>query len=129
MTEQHRQVVLLVEDNPVNAELARTLLERDCFEVVHAATAESALRLAQDVRPNVVLMDLRLPDADGLAVVRSLRADPTFAQTAIIALTAYAMARDEEEALAAGCDGFIVKPFDTRSFTSRIHSILRARPS
>ncbi len=129
MTEEHRTLVLLVEDNAVNAELARTLLERDGFDVLHAATAEAALRAAKDSRPDLILMDLQLPDADGLSVVSRLRADPALAQPAIIALTAYAMSGDETRALGAGCDGYIAKPFDTRSFTARIRDILTARRS
>jgi CheY-like chemotaxis protein len=127
MSAQARPLVLLVEDNAVNAELARTLLERAGFEVLHAATGEAALRSARDAGPEIILMDLRLPDADGLALVRHLRADPVLSRTAIVALTAYAMTGDEAKALDAGCDGYIAKPFDTRSFADRIRAILAAR--
>ncbi len=127
MTEERHTLALLVEDNLANAELARTLLERDGFDVLHAATAEAAMRAAEDFRPDLILMDLRLPDADGLSVVSRLRADPLSARCAIIALTAYAMSGDEARALEAGCDGYIPKPFDTRSFTARIREIVAAR--
>ncbi len=120
-------IVLLVEDNPVNAELARTVLERAGFEVRHAATASAALRLARELQPAVILMDLDLPDGDGLAVVRTLRVDGPLAATPIIALTAHAMAGVEQAALEAGCSGYIAKPIDTRSFGAYVSSIAAAR--
>lgn len=128
-TSEHRKIALLVEDNAVNAELARTLLERAGYEVRDAATSEAALRLAQELQPYVILMDLRLPDGDGISVVRTLRQQVAMSRTAIIAVTAYAMRGDEEKAIAAGCDGYIPKPIDTRSFASRIAEIIASRDS
>lgn len=118
-----------MEDNAINAELACTLLERADFEVRVAATARDALQLATELEPDLILMDLRLPDGDGLSVVRSLRTRPGSSETPIIALTAYAMLGDEAKVIAAGCDGYIPKPIDTRSFTSRIREVLAARGS
>lgn len=113
----------------MNAELARTLLERADFQVHVATTAREALQLTAELEPDLILMDLHLPDGDGLSVVRSLRTRGESAVTPIIALTAYAMLGDEAKAIAAGCDGYIPKPIDTRSFTSRVKEILASRGS
>ncbi len=129
MSEKPGTLVLLVEDNEVNAELARALLARGGFEVLHAATAAAAYSMARDAQPDLILMDLQLPDGEGLSVVSRLRADPDIEQPVIIALTAYAMAGDEAKTREAGCDGYITKPFDTRSFTARMRSIMADRSS
>lgn len=122
-----RTVALLVEDNAVNAELASTLLRKAGFEVYGAVNAAQALRLAQEQRPDLILMDLRLPDASGLEVVKVLRAQPEFANATIIAVTASAMRGDEELAVEAGCDGYIPKPIDTRSFAGQVAEIMAVR--
>lgn len=118
-----------MEDNAINAELTRTLLERADFKVRVATTARDALQLAAELEPDLILMDLQLPDGDGLSAVRSLRTQRGSAETPIIALTAYAMLGDEAKAIAAGCDGYIPKPIDTRAFTSRIREIMASRGS
>ncbi len=122
-----RTVALLVEDNAVNAELTQTLLRNAGYEVHDASTAAQALRLAQELRPALILMDLRLPDGSGLEVVQVLRSQPGFDATAIIAVTASAMRGDEELAVAAGCDGYLPKPIDTRSFAARVAEMMAVR--
>lgn len=120
--------VLVVDDNAFNLELAQTLLELDGYQVRTAGDATEALGvLANGFRPRLVLMDIQLPGMDGLELTRQLRADPAYRSVTIIALTAYAMAGDEQRALAAGCDGYIVKPIDTRAFSARIRAAIDRR--
>jgi CheY-like chemotaxis protein len=120
---------LVVEDNPVNLELATDLLEAGGHLVWQARTAEEGLRLAQKVLPDVILMDLSLPRMDGLAATKALRANPAIGHLPVIALTAHAMKGDEESALNAGCDGYLAKPIDTRTFAARVVGFIEAARS
>jgi two-component system, cell cycle response regulator DivK len=107
--------ILIVDDNPANLKLARVLLSSEGFEVRTAADAVEALRVLGQFRPRLILMDLQLPGMDGFELTRTLKADPAYGDVIVVALTAYAMKGDEETARAAGCDGYIAKPIDTRS--------------
>ena len=120
--------IFIVDDHPVNLELAKVLLVLEGYEVHTAADAESALLLLPDLRPDLILMDVQLPGMDGLELARRLRADPLHKNTRIVALTAYAMKGDEEKALAAGCDGYMSKPIDTRTFPKMLASFLGGEP-
>ena len=116
--------VLIVDDTPVNLKLVRVLLSRQGFEVRTASTAEEALEMAQSFRPRLVLADIQLPGMDGLEMTRRLKASPETHDTVVLALTAFAMKGDEEKAFAAGCDGYITKPIDTRTFPSLIREYM-----
>jgi CheY-like chemotaxis protein len=116
--------ILVVEDNPLNLELVTDLLQAAGFIVCPANTAEEALRSARELSPDLVLMDLSLPGLDGLAATRALRADPATHHLTIIALTAHAMKGDEALALDAGCDGYLTKPIDTRTFTAKVAALI-----
>ena len=107
--------ILVVDDNPMNLKVIRLLLETEGYEVRTAADAEEALASLRSFRPLLILMDIQLPGMDGLELTRRLKADPATRDTRILAITAYAMKGDEQKALAAGCDGYIAKPIDTRS--------------
>ncbi len=107
--------ILIIDDNPQNLKLARVLLTGCGYEVRTAVDAEEALRLLDEYTPRLILMDLQLPGMDGLALTQLLKADPARRGIIIVALTAYAMKGDREKALAAGCDGYVSKPIDTRS--------------
>ncbi|HZP97453.1 MAG TPA: response regulator [Candidatus Limnocylindria bacterium] len=120
--------VLLIDDQEMNLELARELLEMDGYAVRTAGDADEALAvLASGFLPRLILMDIQLPGMDGLELTRRLRADPAQAGVVIIALTAYAMVGDRERTLAAGCDGYIAKPIDTRTFSRTIREALESR--
>jgi CheY-like chemotaxis protein len=106
--------ILIVDDNPANLKLARVVLNREGYDVRTAADAEEALVTLRTFRPRLILMDLQLPGMDGFELTRRLKADPARSGVVILALTAYAMKGDEERARAAGCDGYIAKPIDTR---------------
>jgi CheY-like chemotaxis protein len=112
--------ILIIEDNQLNLELATDLLEASGFVVYSAQTAEAGLRLARELLPDLVLMDFSLPGMDGLAATKNLKADPATRHLAVAGLTAYAMKGDEEIALNAGCDGYLTKPIDTRTFVATV---------
>jgi len=119
--------ILLVDDNPTNMKLITFLLQARGFAVRGAGSAPEALSVLQEFRPQLILMDIQLPGMDGLTLTRQLKADPATGDILIIAVTAYAMKGDEERARAAGCDGYITKPIDTRSLPGRLQEYL-ARP-
>jgi CheY-like chemotaxis protein len=121
-----KKQILVVEDNPLNLELVSDLLEAKGFVVHPARTAEEAYRLARELSPDLILMDVSLPGLDGLAATRALRAKPATRHLKIIALTAHAMKGDEELALKAGCDGYLAKPINTRTFVNKIAAFIAA---
>ena len=112
--------VLVIEDNPVNMKLAVMLLETAGHTPISARDAETGLALARTRQPNLILMDVQLPGMDGLAAATLLKADEATRHIPLIALTALAMRGDEERILAAGCDGYLAKPLDYRSFLAVI---------
>ncbi len=116
--------ILIIEDNFLNMKLMRTLLEVNRFEILKANDAESGLQLAQQHRPDLILMDLHLPGMDGLEAASVLKQDKSLNLIPIIAVTSFAMDGDCEKALAAGCDGYLTKPIDTRTFISSIQQYL-----
>jgi CheY-like chemotaxis protein len=108
--------ILVVDDNPTNLKLVTFLLSASSYEVRTATDARHALAVLESFRPDLILMDLQLPDIDGLELTRRLKADPRTRDTAIIAVTAYAMKGDEEKARAAGVDGYVCKPIQKDAF-------------
>jgi CheY-like chemotaxis protein len=119
--------ILIVDDNPANLKLARVLLASEGFLVRTAADAQEALTVLGVFAPRMILMDVQLPDIDGLTLTRRLKADPATRDIIVLALTAYAMKGDEERALAAGCDGYVAKPIDTRDLPRLVAELLAAR--
>jgi two-component system, cell cycle response regulator DivK len=115
--------LLLVEDNPANADMLARRLRRRGFEVVLAADGLTALIQAHRETPDLILMDLSLPEIDGLEATRRLKAVPATAGMPIIALTAHAMRSDQERALAAGCDEFETKPVDFERLLAKIAAL------
>ena len=116
--------ILIVEDDAQNLELATDLLEVAGHTVLQARSAEEGLRLARAERPDLVLMDVRLPGMDGHAAVGVLKGDPLTRAIPAVALTAQAMKADEAKARDAGFDGYITKPIDARSFAQSIARFL-----
>ncbi|MET0339951.1 MAG: response regulator [Polyangiales bacterium] len=117
--------VLVVDDNATNLKLITCLLATEPCEVVTATSAERALELMRAARPDLLLLDLQLPDMDGLELTRILRADPQLADLPIVAVTAYAMKGDEERAREAGVDGYVTKPIDKDHFRQVVGTFLR----
>ncbi len=116
--------VLIVDDVSVNVKLLTALLAPAGYKVFATGTAEDALALLETERVDAMLLDLRLPGMDGLALARRLRADPRHATLVIIAITANAMKTDEVAALEAGCDAFITKPINTRTVVPLIAQLI-----
>jgi two-component system cell cycle response regulator DivK len=121
--------VLIVEDNAVNQMLTRLLLSEKGHEVRTAADAEQALEILKVFHPALILVDLHLPGMDGLELTRILRKSEPANGPLILALTASSASEDEQRALAAGCDGFIAKPIDARTFCATIERFFGDRKS
>jgi signal transduction histidine kinase/CheY-like chemotaxis protein len=119
-----RNRVLVVEDNPSNLDLARMVLEGNGLTVDTASNGQEGLEKARHLRPDLILMDMQLPGVDGLAVTRQLKADPATADIKVVALTANALKGSEEQALAAGCSGYIAKPIELKKFMLQVTNFL-----
>jgi two-component system, cell cycle response regulator DivK len=112
--------VLVVDDNAANLKLARIVLSSSGFDVRTAADAFEAQDVVREFSPLLVLMDIQMPGMDGLELTRILKGADATKDIVILAMTAYAMKGDEEKARAAGCDGYITKPIDTRTLPSLV---------
>lgn len=117
-------LILLVEDNEANVMLAQAVLERDGFDVEVATDAAQAREWLMRVIPDLILMDVQLAGEDGIAFTQEIKANPKTSAIPIVAVTAHAMAGDRARAIHAGCDGYVSKPLDTRSFGSQMRAIL-----
>lgn len=116
--------VLLVEDNALNAKLVVFLLEAAGHEVKVATHAKEALTMLTGRLPDLILMDLQLPEVSGYDLTRQLRSAPATANLLIVALTAFAMTGDEAKALEAGCDAYVTKPVDAKTFVARVEGMM-----
>ena len=117
--------ILIVEDNPANLLLTRAVLQRAGYHTSEAHSAEAALDLVYSALPDVILMDVQLPGQDGLALTKRLKSDPATASIPIVVLTAHAMSTDRVRAEAAGCDGYISKPINTRTLADEVARVIR----
>ncbi len=122
-----RERVLIVDDNATSLKLVAFVMRAHGYEVSVVSDGASALEAIRVRPPDVVLMDIQMPGIDGLEIVRRLRADVASRDLLIIAVTAYAMKGDQERAFAAGCNGYITKPIDTRTLASTIAGALKDR--
>lgn len=121
--------ILVVEDNPANLKLAILLLKNAGHDVLQAEDGAVAIDIARDRRPDLVLMDVQMAGMDGLTAAGILKRDPATATIPIIALTAFAMRGDEEKILAAGCDGYIAKPFHYPDLLAKVTEMLGTGPA
>ncbi|HEX6706767.1 MAG TPA: response regulator [Albitalea sp.] len=119
--------ILVIEDSPVNMALTVAILENAGHAVLQADHAVEGIEIARREQPDLVLMDIQLPDLDGLAATRMLKSDPRTAKLPVIALTAFAMKGDEDETRAAGCDGYVTKPIRYKEFLAEVEAVLRRR--
>lgn len=116
--------ILIVDDTPVNLKLTRILLAKEGYKVQTAASAEEALEMLAGYHPRLILADIQLPGMDGLEMTRRLKGDEKTRDITIVALTAFAMKGDEQKARAAGCDGYITKPINTRTLGTVVREYL-----
>ena len=107
--------ILIVDDNPTNMKLISFLLTKRGYQVKCASGGAEALEMLKTFRPSLILMDMQMPGIDGFELTRRLKADPATRGITIVAVTAYAMKGDEERVREVGCDGYLVKPIDTRT--------------
>lgn len=119
--------ILIIDDNPINLKLEKILLTVEGYDVRTATDAEEALALLDNFKPRLILMDLQLPGLSGLELTEKLKSDPKYKNIIILAVTAYAMKGDKEKAIAAGCDGYISKPIDTKTLPSVIANHLGSK--
>jgi two-component system cell cycle response regulator DivK len=116
--------ILIIEDNEQNMYLMTFLLENNGYEIVQARNGRDGIRLAHETRPNVILLDIQLPEINGYQVAEELRKQKSLDSIPIIAVTSYAMAGDKEQILAAGATGYIEKPINPDTFISQLHEYL-----
>jgi two-component system cell cycle response regulator DivK len=116
--------ILVVEDTEDNRRILRDLLTRAGFELIEAMDGESGVAMATAHRPDLILMDIQLPVFDGYEATRRIKANPDTRDIPIIAVTSYALSGDETKALAAGCDGYVAKPFSPRRILAMVQEFL-----
>jgi CheY-like chemotaxis protein len=119
------KTVLIIEDSEFNRRLVEAVLKPHGYRLLSAEDGEAGVALARSEHPDLILMDVLLPGIDGYEATRRLRADPETSRLVVIALTASASNEEQELALAAGCDGYIPKPIDTRAFPEQIRQFLQ----
>jgi len=119
-----RETVLVVDDSPSNLKLLRVILESEGYDVHTAGDAEEALRLVQTVRPRLIVTDIHLPGEGGLDLTRRIKGEPLTRDVVVLAVTGCALKGDESRARAAGCDGYITKPFDIEALKRLIAGLL-----
>lgn len=118
------KLVLHVEDNPDNRMLVRRLLNAFGYQVVEAENAAQARALVQNLRPDLILMDINMPDVDGYTLTNELKLLPNLLGVPIVAITANVMKGDRERTLSAGCDGYIEKPIDVDRFLEQVEQFI-----
>jgi len=116
--------ILIVEDNERNLKLVRDVLQYAGYDVLAARSGEQGVALARERLPDLVLMDLQLPEMDGAEALRRLRADPLTRAIPVVAVTAFAMKDDRERALDAGFDSYIEKPISVRALPDQVRGFL-----
>lgn len=123
------ELILIVEDHEKNRKLVRDVLQHQGYRTLEAETAEEGIRLAQESRPALILMDVQLPGIDGITALGQLRADPRTSATPVIAVTASAMIHDRQKIMAAGFDGYQTKPIGVKEFLAAVRELLGRRGS
>jgi two-component system cell cycle response regulator DivK len=116
--------ILIVEDNEKNMKLVRDILRHHGHATIEAATGEEGVRLAGEHRPDLVLMDIQLPDIDGIAALRRMRADPALDPMPVIAVSASVMPDDQQKIVGSGFDAFVTKPIDLKQFRATVERFL-----
>ena len=116
--------ILVVEDQEDNRTILRDLLSMAGYELIEATDGAEGIKLAQKEKPDLILMDIQLPIIDGYEATRRIKSDAALKSTPIIAVTSYALSGDEAKARAAGCDGYVTKPFSPRELLAKVREYL-----
>ena len=124
MSIEEKGTILYVEDNPDNRTLVRRILLSEDYKLLEATNAFEALEILKTTRPDLILMDINMPDMDGYALTAKIKTTPGFERVPILALTANVMRGDREKTLEAGCDGYIQKPIDIDQLLKEIERFL-----
>jgi len=127
MADNNKGTILYVEDNPENRMLVRRVLLSEEYALVEATSAGQALDILQTSRPDLILMDINMPDMDGYTLTARIKSMPGFDRVPILAITANVMRGDREKTLQAGCDGYIQKPVDIDQLTREIEKFIVRR--
>jgi len=117
--------ILVIEDHEDNRRIVRDLLTSRGYDIVEAATGADGVQLAIAQRPDLILMDVDLPDIDGYEATRRLKADPALRSIPVVAVTSYALSGDEARAMAAGCEAYVAKPFSPRALLAKVQELVR----
>lgn len=118
------KTILIVEDNELNMKLFKDLLQAHGFDTLHSVDGQDTMQLAREHRPDLILMDIRLPKVSGTEHIKMLKADDTLKDIPVLAVTAFAMKGDEKKILEAGCDGYLAKPISVLHFLSEVERFL-----
>jgi len=116
--------VLVVEDTEDNRRILRDLLSMAGYDMVEAHDGAEGVAKAAEHKPDLILMDIQMPVMDGYEATRRIKADPALAHIPVIAVTSYALSGDEEKTRAAGCNGYIAKPFSPRQLLSKVREFV-----
>jgi len=117
--------ILVVEDTEDNRQIIRDLLTSAGYELIEATSGEEGIAKAASERPDLILMDIQLPVLDGYEATRRIKAQPELKAIPIIAVTSYALSGDDQKAFAAGCDGYVTKPFSPRALLAKVREHLK----
>jgi len=116
--------ILVVEDTEDNRQILRDLLGTAGYEMIEAHDGAEGVAQASEHRPDLILMDIQMPVMDGYEATRRIKADPALKSIPVIAVTSYALSGDEAKARAAGCDGYIAKPFSPRQMLAKVREVI-----
>ena len=126
---ENKGTILYVEDNPDNRLLVRRILLSEDYSLLEATDAMDALNVLKTAQPDLILMDINMPDMDGYTLTAKIKSMPGFERVPILAVTANVMRGDKEKTLEAGCDGYIQKPLDIEQLTREIERFILRRPN
>jgi two-component system, cell cycle response regulator DivK len=119
-----RKCILVVEDQEDNRQILRDLLTNGGYDMIEAENGQDAITAAEASRPDLIVMDIQLPLLDGYEATRRIKADPALAHIPVIAVTSYALSGDEAKTKAAGCNGYVAKPFSPRQLLAKVREFL-----
>ena len=126
---ENKGTILYVEDNPDNRLLVRRILLSEDYSLLEATDAMDALNVLKTAQPDLILMDINMPDMDGYTLTAKIKSMPGFERVPILAVTANVMRGDKEKTLEAGCDGYIQKPLDIEQLTREVERFISRRPN